>query len=122
MTLYIELPQALAVIDRLGLHVRDRGLLDSALARPASRMFGEDTYPTLDLKAAALLSSLAQNHAMVDGNKRISLILTFVFLRINGALTAFTNDEAFDLVVAVAQSSLTLAEIAVEIAAKLEYQ
>ena len=75
-------------------------------------MFGEDAYSTRELKAAALFSSLAQNHPLFDGNKRLSLYLTFAFIRINGFDITFTNDEAFDLVLAVAQSHLDLEEIA----------
>lgn len=112
MTEHIEPEQALAVIHRLGLHVRDQGLLFSALARPAAGMFGQDAYPSLELKAAALISSLAQNHPLVDGNKRLSLYLTFAFLRLNGRRVTFTNDEAFDVVLAVAQSRIDLEAIA----------
>lgn len=117
MTEYIEPEQACAVVTRLGLHVRDEGLLFSALARPAAGMFGEDAYGTLELKAAALFSSLAQNHPLFDGNKRLSLVLTFAFLRINDRRVTFTNDEAFDLVLDVAQSRVALEEIAARIAA-----
>lgn len=109
---YIEPEQALAVVNKLGLHVRDQGLLFSALARPSASMFGEDAYPELPEKAAALISSLAQNHPLFDGNKRLSLYLTFAFIRINGFGVTFTNEEAFDLVLAVAQNKATLDEIA----------
>lgn len=109
--LYIELPQALAVADRLGFRVRDRGLLASALARPAASMFGEDAYETLELKAAALASSLAQNHSLFDGNKRFTLLLTGALIEINGFELVLTNDEMFDLILAVAQSELELGEI-----------
>lgn len=112
MVEYIEPVQARAVIDRLGLHVRDEGLLFSALARPAASMYGQDAYPTIEEKAAALISSLAQNHPLFDGNKRLSLILTFTFIRLNGFDLTFTNEEAFDLVLAVAQSRMDIAEIA----------
>ncbi len=117
---YIELEQAIAVVERLGVHIRDRGLLFSALARPSASMFGTDAYETIELKAAALFSSLAQNHPLFDGNKRLSLYLTFAFLRINGCRLTFTNDEAFDLVLAVAQSRLELEEIAAALAAHIE--
>lgn len=117
MIQYIELPQALAVIDRLGLHVRDTGLLAGALARPKTTLFGEDAYETLELKAAALFSSLAQNHPLFDGNKRTALILTFTFIAINGFDLTLTNDQAFDLTLAVAQGQLELEEIAVALAA-----
>ncbi|WP_404436537.1 type II toxin-antitoxin system death-on-curing family toxin [Microbacterium aerolatum] len=109
---YIEPEQALAVVEKLGLHVRDRGLLLSALARPSASMFGVDAYQDIPEKTAALISSLAQNHPLFDGNKRLSLYLTFAFIRINGLDITFTNDEAFDLVLAVAQSRLELFEIA----------
>jgi len=119
MTEYIEPEQARAVVDRLGLHIRDEGLLFSALARPSAGMFGQDAYPSIELKAAALFSSLAQNHPLFDGNKRLSLYLTFAFLRINGLRVMFTNDEAFDLVLAVAQSRLDLEQIAAQISAHI---
>ena len=120
MTEYIEPEQARAIVEILGLHVRDEGLLYSALARPSAGMFGEDAYPTLPLKAAALFSSVAQNHALFDGNKRLSLYVTFAFLRINGYRVTFSNDEAFDLVLDVAQSRMALADIASAISEHLE--
>jgi death on curing protein len=113
MTDYIDAEQALAVVERLGFHVRDFGLLQSALARPAAAMFGQEAYESIELKAAALFSSLAQNHPLFDGNKRLSLYLTFAFLRINGFRPTFTNDEAFELVLDVAQSRHEVAELAV---------
>jgi death-on-curing protein len=113
---YIEPEQALALTAKLGLHVRDEGLLFSALARPAAGMFGTDAYPTFEEKAAALISSVAQNHALFDGNKRISLYLIFIFIRLNGYEVTFTNDEAFDFVLDVARSRLDLNQIAQVIA------
>ncbi|AZS48904.1 MULTISPECIES: type II toxin-antitoxin system death-on-curing family toxin [Microbacterium] len=118
-TEYIEPAQALALIAKLGLHVRDEGLLFSALARPSAGMFGVDAYPTFTEKAAALISSVAQNHALFDGNKRISLYLTFIFIRLNGYEVTFTNDEAFDFVLDVAQSRLDLHQIAQVISAHI---
>lgn len=64
--------------------VRDVGLLEAAVARPQTTVFGEDAYPDLVTKGAALLQSLVKNHALVDGNKRLAWLATFVFLRING--------------------------------------
>ncbi|TFC05360.1 type II toxin-antitoxin system death-on-curing family toxin [Cryobacterium mannosilyticum] len=116
---YIEPEQAVAVVAHLGLHVRDKGLLFSALARPAAGMFGEDAYAARELKAAALMSSLAQNHALFDGNKRLSWILTLAFLRLNGFRVVMPTDEAFDFVIAVAQSQLELEEIASTLARHL---
>ena len=116
---YVEPEQALALIAKLGLHVPDEGLLFSALARPSAGMFGTDAYPTFEAKAAALISSVAQNQALFDGNERISLYLTFIFIRLNGYEPTFTNDEAFDFVLDVAQSRLDLKQIAQVIAAHI---
>ncbi|TFB87447.1 type II toxin-antitoxin system death-on-curing family toxin [Cryobacterium algoricola] len=116
---YIEPEQALAVVAHLGLHIRDQGLLFSALARPSAGMFGEDAYATLELKAAALMSSLAQNHPLFDGNKRLSWILTLAFLRLNGFRVVMSTDDAFHLVIAVAQSELDLDGIATMLARHL---
>ncbi|MCD2498436.1 type II toxin-antitoxin system death-on-curing family toxin [Microbacterium nymphoidis] len=116
MVEYLEPEQAMAVAARFGLHVRDHGLLFSALARPSASMFGEDAYPSIEEKAAALLSSLSQNHALFDGNKRISLILTFVFLELNGYDVVFGDDDAFDLVMAASQSQQDVGALAARIA------
>jgi len=86
--------------------VRDLGLLQSALARPQASAFGEDAYPSIHEKAASLLHSLARNHALVDGNKRLALAATVAFLGINGLRLTLTNDEAHDLVIAVATGAL----------------
>jgi death on curing protein len=116
MVEYLEPEQAMALAARLGLQVRDHGLLFSALARPAANMFGEEAYPSIEEKAAALLSSLSQNHALFDGNKRISLILTFVFLELNGYDVVFGDDDAFDLVMAASQSQQDVYALAARIA------
>jgi len=86
--------------------VRDYGLLESALARPRASAFGEDAYPDLHEKAAALLHSLARNHALVDGNKRIALAATIAFFGMNGIRLTLSNDEAYDLVMSVATGAL----------------
>jgi death-on-curing protein len=119
VTLYLEPEQAVLAARHLGLHIRDEGLLFSALARPAASAFGEDAYPTLELKAAALLTSVARNHAMIDGNKRFSWYLTLAFLRINGYRVVMSNDDAFDLVLAVAHGKLELEQIAATLARHL---
>lgn len=86
--------------------VRDHGLLESALARPRASAFGHDAYGTLEEKAAALLHSLARNHALVDGNKRLALAATVAFLGLNGRQLRLSNDEAYDLVIAVATGEI----------------
>ncbi len=97
--------------------VRDAGLLESALARPRTTVFGDDAYPGLHLKAAALLHSLARNHPLLDGNKRLAWAATAVFLGINGHRVVAGQDEVVDLVIAVAAGSLQdLEKIAEELA------
>jgi death-on-curing protein len=86
--------------------VRDYGLLESALSRPQASAFGEDAYATIHEKAASLLHSLARNHALVDGNKRLALAATIAFLGINGIRLPLTNDEAYELVIEVATGQL----------------
>ena len=86
--------------------VRDDGLLESALARPRSTAFGHEAYVSLDEKAAALLHSLARNHALIDGNKRLALAGVIAFLGLNGRRLTLTNDEAYDLVISVASGEL----------------
>src|SRR3954466_2113877 len=82
---FLDLETALRMTDRRGWGaVRDKGLLHAALARPAASAFSQDAYPTLVRKAAALLHSLVSNRALVDGNKRLGLHLTDVFLYLNG--------------------------------------
>jgi death on curing protein len=94
------------------LKVSDYGLLDSAVARPGATVFGIDAYPDLFTKAAALLQSLARNHAFVDGNKRTAWAATWTFLGINGVALAagFDVDSAEEFVLDVA----TGAQVAVE--------
>jgi death on curing protein len=107
--IFLRLEELLHVAERaLGRppEVRDTGLLQSALARPRATAFGEDVYPTIHEKAAALLHSLARNHALVDGNKRLALAATIAFYGINGQRLTLTNAEAYDLIVAVAAGEL----------------
>lgn len=85
--------------------VRDPGLLDSAVTRPASSMMGVEAYPTMDLKAAALLDSTVNNHALVDGNKRLGLIAVATFYEVNGFYFAPPLDDVYELVMAVADGS-----------------
>jgi death-on-curing protein len=103
--IYLRLDDALHVARRaLGTEpeVRDHGLLESALGRPRATVFGADAYPSIHDKAAALLHSLARNHTLVDGNKRLALAATIAFYGMNGVRLTFSNDEAYDLVMAVA--------------------
>ena len=103
--IYLTLPELLHVAERTlgpGYSVRDYGLLEAALARPQARPFGKDAYPDLDAKAAALLHSIARNHALVDGNKRLALAAVIVFYDLNGRRLTLTNGAAYDLIISVA--------------------
>jgi death-on-curing protein len=77
--------------------VRDAGLLEAPAARTQKTAFGEDAYSTLEEKAAALAQSVARSHALVDGNKRLTLGALIAFLGVNGHRLTLTNDEAYDL-------------------------
>ncbi|MFE5515519.1 type II toxin-antitoxin system death-on-curing family toxin [Streptomyces sp. NPDC056529] len=118
MTYYLTLPEVLNLAQRLGAdEVRDYGLLDSALARPQSSVFGQDAYPDVWQKAAALMESLARNHGLVDGNKRIAWYATWVFLHMNGHPldSAFDVDEAETFVLDVCQGALDVPKIAAQL-------
>jgi death-on-curing protein len=110
---YLSLEDVLGLVRRLGVGpVRDLGLIDAAVARPQSRAFGEDAYPTVKLKAAALLHSIVTNHALVDGNKRLGWLATTVFLDLNGEAVDLDDDDAFRLVMDVAEGGIRVEEIA----------
>lgn len=103
--IYLSLEELLYIGERaLGaeVQVRDSGLLQSAVARPQATAFGVEAYSSLEAKAAALLHSLARNHALVDGNKRLALAASIAFLGVNGRRLTFTNDEAYELVMSIA--------------------
>lgn len=106
--IYLHLDDLLHVAGRIldEVAVRDVGLLDAAAGRPATSAYGEDAYPTLHEKAAALLHSIAGNHALVDGNKRLALAAAIAFLGVNGVRLTLTNDEAYDLVYKVASGEI----------------
>lgn len=91
-----------------GQPVRDLGAVESACGRPQATAFGEDAYPGLTGKAAALLQSLARNHAFIDGNKRTAWLSAMAFLDVNGhALDPdFDVDTAESLMLAVATGAI----------------
>jgi death-on-curing protein len=118
VTRYLAVEQALRIARAAVGHavdVRDVGLLESAVHRPRASVLGQDAYPDLLTKAAALLHSLARNHALVDGNKRLAWLATYVFCAKNGVELDPDDDAAYDLVVAVASGSLDDVEKIAEI-------
>jgi death on curing protein len=107
--IYLTLPELVYIAERATggrVVIRDAGLLEAAAARPGATAFGADAYQDLDAKAAALLHSLARNHALVDGNKRLALGALIAFYGVNGRRLTLTNDEAYDLVMQVAVGKL----------------
>ncbi|MDQ1538035.1 MAG: death on curing protein [Actinomycetota bacterium] len=107
--IYLTVPELIYLARRVldgDVPVRDHGLLESAAARPQATVFGKDAYATLEEKAGALLHSLARNHALIDGNKRLSLAATIAFLGINGRRLTLSNDQAYELVIEVATGEL----------------
>ncbi|MHC6231155.1 type II toxin-antitoxin system death-on-curing family toxin [Arthrobacter sp. MMS24-T111] len=119
MTAYLGIEDAVQVVDRYGFHIRDVGLLASALARPATTVMGVEAYPELAVKAAALLESVARFHPLIDGNRRTAWTLMVLLLWINGYRHGFTTDEGFDLVVGVAAGTVDLVDSAAEISRHL---
>lgn len=112
MTRYVSLEGYVVELESIGFHVRDLGLVHSALERPATTLLGNDAYPTIDVKAAAQTESLARNHSFMDGNKRSAWIALNHFLRINGFLLFSTQDEAFEYIQNVATGRFSLDESA----------
>lgn len=113
MTQYLTLEDLLALVHDLGVGpLRDLGLLESAAHRPTTELWGREAYPTLEEKAAALLESLVRNHPLADGNRRLGWLATVVFLDINGCWLEAPDDDAYNLVIAVATGQLDLRQIA----------
>ena len=112
MTRYVSLEGFVVELEAIGFHVRDLGLVHSALERPATTLMGVDAYATIDTKCAAQTESLSRNRPFMDGNKRSAWIGLNHLLRINGFLLFSTQDDAFDYIHGVASGRLSLVESA----------
>jgi death-on-curing protein len=112
---YLDLEDLLSLAGRLlgePPPVRDIGLLGSAAARPQTSVFGNDAYPDIWTKAAALLQSLVKNHALVDGNKRLAWLATATFLELHGVEAASaTNDDVYAFVMAAASGQDSIEDL-----------
>ncbi len=109
MTEHLDLDDLLAAAEAaLGRppDTRDIGILEAAVARTRATVYGEDAYPDLDAKAAALLHSIVTGHALVDGNKRLGWVAVRLYYRLNERDLRAPIDDAFDLVAAIADGSL----------------
>ncbi len=113
MTSYPSLEDLLTLANDLGVGpVRDLGLLDAAAHRPQVVLYGEQAYPDLDTKATVMLESIVRNHALVDGNKRLGWLATVVFYGLNDVALDAPDDDAYELVMAVARSEPTVEAVA----------
>src|SRR5579871_620232 len=92
--------------------IRDIQLLDAAAARPMTSAFGEDAYPTLREKAAALLHSLTRNHPFTDGNKRTATVGIVMMFRVNGQAVIWQQDDALTMILRVAEGQASLDQAA----------
>ena len=121
---FLTLDEVLAIhahqIDRYGgdFGLRERALLESALAMPRACFGGEDLHPEIHEKAAAYLFHLVKNHPFVDGNKRVGLAVALVFLRLNGVVIDATDDDLVDLVLGVAAGGRSKSDVAIFFAAR----
>ena len=110
---FLTLEDLLALAADLGVPaVRDLGLLDAAAKRPQTSLYGRDAYTGIHEKAAVLLESLTRNHALIDGNKRLGWLATYVFYALNSVQLEAPDDAAYDLVIAVSTGSLDYNESA----------
>jgi death-on-curing protein len=116
---HLTVEDLLTIADEIldGAEIRDVGLLDSAAHRPKASVFGQDAYPTVHEKAAALLDAVVRHHALVDGNKRLGWAATVVFYDLNGLdLDPSSVDDAVELVVAVAAGHMDLGKVSERLA------
>ena len=111
---YLTLEDLLEIGDEVvdSMQVRDLGLLASAAARPQASAFGLDAYLSFAEKAAALMHSLARNHALVDGNRQLAWAATRVFCLMNSTDITFTVDAAEELVLRVAEGNIEVTDLA----------
>ena len=111
---FLSLEALLDIVSALKIGpVRDLGLLNAAALRPQTTLMGQDAYPSTTAKAAALLESLTKNHALIDGNKRLGWAACSVFLSLNALPIRDTvsNDDVYELVIAVASSQITMEQV-----------
>jgi len=124
VTVFLDLADVLALASRLlgdPPPIRDVGLLESAVARPRTVVFGVEAYETIWTKAAALLQSIVNNRALIDGNKRLGWLATAVFLELNDIpISQASNDDVYEFVLSVASGSPEVDEIAEQLQGLLD--
>lgn len=112
MTRYLRPEPLIPQLEQVGFKVKDPGLLSAALGRSGATVFGQDAYPSIWDKAAALFDSVIKNHAMFDGNKRTAWLSVNAFLQLNGFRLRADTESAFEFVLGVAEKKLDLPAIA----------
>jgi death-on-curing protein len=100
--------------------LRDRGLIESAVAQPQMTFDGQELYPTIEEKAAAIAFSLASNHGFVDGNKRVAHVAMAVFLDINRFQIVADTDEQEEVFLKLADHRMTRQELLDWIRARIQ--
>jgi len=119
VTIYVSLEQVLELhglqIRRFGgaAGLRDRGALEAAVARPQMTFGGEDLYPDVEAKAAAILHSLVMNRPFVDGNKRTGAAAAEFFMNLNDLDLAAEDDELVGITLAVARGEVGAEALAI---------
>lgn len=108
---YLDTEDAVLLADDFGLVVRDLGLLAGAIARPQASAFGQDAYPEMPRKVAALIEGINRAHPLVDGNKRLSWVCAVVFALRNGLTLAAPQKEIDKVIRAVADGSMDLSAL-----------
>lgn len=119
MTRYLTIDDIMDQVDVLGFTVRDAGLLASAVARPGTTIMGEDVYPTLPHKIAALIDGVNRNHCLLDGNKRLSWVAAVLFAALNDQDLAATADDGDRMIRAVAAGEPDLDSLALWVEQRL---
>lgn len=110
---YLGLEDLVGLADRLGVGpVRDPGLLGAVAARPAAQFGGDDVYPSLALKAAALLHGLVGAGALMAGNARLAWLATTVFMDLNGQKLSVSDEGARTLIECASHDPVDLVAIA----------
>jgi len=102
--------------------IRDIGLLESAANRPQTTVFGGDAYPDFPTKVAALIHFFARNHALIDGNKRLAWAGGRIFCLMNGFDIQMSQDDAYDMIIAVASGELDVRDLSEIIAINLGFE
>ncbi|MGB3673860.1 MAG: Fic family protein [Candidatus Nanopelagicales bacterium] len=113
MTEFLTTEDGVQIVEMLGQQVRDLGLLASAINRPSASAFGEDAYPSLGEKIAALIDGINRNHPLIDGNKRLSWICARNFANLNGHELRADPDDGEQVIFGVAEGSMDFASLTV---------